>query len=41
MELHLGHYKNLMHMAVFFVVMLKIHIIDKKLRLLEKRFVRH
>ena len=36
--MHLEHYKGVFHMVVFLVVMLKIHLIDKKLCFLEKRF---
>lgn len=41
MELHLENFKGIAHMLIFFVVMLKVHMIDKKLRLLEKKFITH
>jgi hypothetical protein len=31
--------KGIMHMAVFFVVLLQIKAIDRKIHLLEKRFM--
>ena len=39
MNFHVEHYKGIFHMALLFIVMLKMHFIDKKLSLLEKRFV--
>jgi len=36
--MHLEHYKGVFHMVVFLIVLAKIHLIDKKLCLLEKRF---
>lgn len=42
MHLHIGHYdinglKDVLHMAIFFLVLVKIHIVDRQLSLLEKR----
>ena len=42
MHLHIGHHnidglKDVLHMAIFFIVLLKIHVIDRQLSLLEKR----
>lgn len=36
--MHIENYKGLLHMIVLFVVIFKIHVIDRKLDLLEKRF---
>lgn len=36
MQVHLESYKGMFHMAVFFVVLFKVHVIDKKLSMLEK-----
>jgi hypothetical protein len=41
MHIHPEHWKGVMHMAVFFIVMLRVHAIDKKLSLLERKFTRH
>jgi hypothetical protein len=43
MQLHLDNVqfeniKGLFHMALILVVLFKVHVIDKKLRLLEKTF---
>lgn len=38
MQLHIENCKSILHMAIFFVVMLKVSMIDKKLSLLEKRY---
>ncbi|MGB2706183.1 MAG: hypothetical protein WBC74_04950 [Candidatus Omnitrophota bacterium] len=35
-HLHLENAKGLIHMAIFLVVLFKIHVIDRKLSLLEK-----
>jgi len=39
MEHSIGSYKSIAHMVLFFVVMLKVQLIDKKLRMLEKRIL--
>ena len=36
-HMHIGHLKGIMHMAIFFIAMLKMSILDKKLSLLEKK----
>lgn len=38
-HLHLEGYKGMLHMAMVFVVLFKIHVIDRKLNFLEKRAV--
>ena len=37
--MHIEYYKSVMHMALFLIVLVKIHFVDKKLSLLEKRFI--
>lgn len=37
--MHLENYKSVFHMAIFLIVLLKVHVIDRKLSLLENRFV--
>ena len=37
--MHIEHYKGVIHMAMLLIVMVKIHFVDKKLSLLEKRFI--
>jgi len=37
--MHIEHYKSIMHMALFLIALVKIHFVDKKLSLLEKRFI--
>ena len=37
-HLHLENFKGMLHMAIFFVVLFKIHVIDKKLGMLERKF---
>jgi len=36
---HWTHFKGIFHMLILFAVFIKIHVIDKKLDLLEKKFV--
>jgi len=38
--MHIDECKNFAQVAIFIVVMFKIHMIDKKLCLLERRFLR-
>lgn len=38
-HLDLENYKGIMHMVMFLIVLFKVHVIDKKLNLLERRFV--
>ena len=37
MDMHIENYKGVFHMAVFLVVLIKVHMIDRKLSLLEKK----
>ena len=37
--MHIEHYKGVLHMVLFLIVLVKIRFVDKKLSLLEKRFV--
>lgn len=40
MNMHLiENYKGIIHMAMFLVVLFKVHVIDQKLNLLEKKFI--
>ena len=39
MEQHIGSLKSIFHMAMVVIVMIKVHMIDKKLRMLERKFV--
>lgn len=36
--MHIEHAKGILHLAVVIAVLFKIHVIDRKLGLLEKRF---
>jgi len=37
MDMHIENYKGIFHMAVFLAVLIKVHMIDRKLSVLEKR----
>ena len=39
-HLHIESFKGALHLAVVFIVMLKLHLVDKKLSLLERKFTR-
>ena len=37
--MHIEHYKGIFHILAVLIVLFKIHVIDRKLGLLEKRFI--
>jgi len=39
MHLHLESYKGLVHMLLFLVVLFRIHVIDRKISLLERNTI--